>query len=311
MSDVQPRQLTVVHVVGIGFGAALCAMAIASAYPHAQFLQPPDSAAPPGSLRMAVAVMMIGVIYFWNGLVVVAVRQLGVTDATSPQGNARPKLRRPANTSGAVLLRWQIVLAAWIFFVAYPTAWTWESIGLTGPGPTIVGLCVGILLYGAFTALLTFYLNESGGLAQFADESTRTMAGIWPRPRRQKVAAWIAFCVFNPVIEELLFRGVLVYQAALATNTIWTPLLVGFAVSVGNHWYQGRRMMALHVPFYWVAVGLLFSPLGLGGAIGFHFAGDVVPVSMMARQLRDFRQRHRRPNSTSVEVGANAASRMA
>lgn len=286
-------------------------MAIASAQPHAKFLQPPNSAVPPGSLRMAAVVLMIGVIYFWNGLVVVAVRQLGITDATSLQENLRPKLRRPANTSGGVLLRWQIVLAAWIFFVAYPTAWTWESIGLKGPGPTIVGLCAGILIYAAFTAMLTFYLNESGGLAQFADESTRTMAGIWPRSRWQKVAAWFAFCVFNPVIEELLFRGVLVYQSALATNAIWTPLLVGFAVSVGNHWYQGRRMMALHVPFYWIAVGLLFSPLGLGGAIGFHIAGDVVPVSMMARQLKEFRQRHRRPNSRSVEDGANAAPRTA
>ena len=242
---------------------------------------------------MAVVVVMIGTIYFWNGIVVVAVRQLGKTDATSPQRNLRPNLRRPANTSGGVLLRWQMVLAAWIFLVAYPNAWTWETVGLNGLALTIIGLCVGVLVYALFTAVLTFYLQATGGLEKFADDSTRIMAGIWPRPRRQKVAVWIAFCVLNPVIEELLFRGVLVYQMALAINSIWAPLLVGFVVSIGNHWYQGRRMMALHIPFYWIAVGLLFSPLGLAGAIGFHFAGDIVPMSLTRRQLRQFRARHR------------------
>lgn len=270
----------------------LCAAAIWSAHPHATFLQPPNSAAPPGSLRMAGVVLMIGAIYFWSGAV--AARQRAKAVANSPHEAVRPRLRRPANATGGALLRWQVVLAAWLALVAYPNAWTWETVGLKGPGPTSIGLCVGILVYALFTALLTFYLQASGGLEKFADDSTRTMAGIWPRPPRQKVAAWIAFCVFNPVIEELLFRGVLVYQSALALNSIWAPLLVGFFVSIGNHWYQGRRMMALHIPFYWIAVGLLFSPLGLGGAIGFHVAGDVVPVSMMGRQLQQFRERHRR-----------------
>jgi hypothetical protein len=309
VSDLNIRQLRISHVVGFVFGAVFCAAAFWSPDLQTTFLQPMNSAAPPGSLRMAGVVLMIGAIYFWSGLV--AARQRERAAASSPYGAVRPKLRRPANAAGGALLRWQIVLAAWLAFVAYPNAWTWETIGLKGPGPTVVGLCLGVLTYALFTAALTFYLQASGGLEKFADDSTRTMAGIWPRPRRQKAAAWIAFCVFNPVIEELLFRGVLVYQSALALNSIWAPLLVGFAVSVGNHWYQGRRMMTLHIPFYWIAVGLLFSPAGLGGAIGFHIAGDVVPVSMMARQLRDFRQRHRRPNSTSVEVEAAAAPRLA
>ncbi|MBL9164873.1 MAG: hypothetical protein JNL18_19245 [Planctomycetaceae bacterium] len=291
MSDVHIRRLTVAHVVGFVFGATLCGAAIWSADPHATFLQPPNPAAPPGSLRMAGVVLMIGAIYFWSG--VIAERQRARAVANSSHEAARPRLRRPANAAGGALLRWQAILAVWLALVAYPNAWTWETVGFKGPASTIAGLCVGILVYALFTALLTFYLRASGGLEKFADDSTRTMAGIWPRPRRQKAAAWIAFCVFNPVIEELLFRGVLVYQAALAMNSIWAPLLVGFAASIGNHWYQGRRMMALHIPFYWVAVGLLFSPLGLGGAIGFHIAGDVAPVSLMARQLRQFRQRHR------------------
>lgn len=292
MSDVHIRRLTVWHVVGFVFGATLCAAAIWSADPHATFLQPLNPAAPPGSLRMAGVVLMIGAIYFWSG--VIAARQRARAVANSSHEAARPRLRRPANAAGGALLRWQAILAVWLALVAYPNAWTWETVGFKGPASTIAGVCVGILVYALCTALLTFYLRASGGLEKFADDSTRTMAGIWPRPRRQKAAAWIAFCVFNPVIEELLFRGVLVYQSALAINSIWAPLLVGFAASIGNHWYQGRRMMALHIPFYWVAIGLLFSPLGLGGAIGFHIAGDVAPVSLMARQLRQFRQRHRR-----------------
>jgi hypothetical protein len=54
-----------------------------------------------------------------------------------------------------------------------------------------------------------------------------------------------------------------------------------------------------HLAFYSAAVGLLFSPLGLVGAIGFHFGADLLPVIQYRAQLRAYRaaRRARRSNS--------------
>jgi hypothetical protein len=96
------------------------------------------------------------------------------------------------------------------------------------------------------------------------------------------------------VIEELLFRGVLVYQTSLVLGSAWLPIAAGLAATIGNHWYQGRQAMLFHIPFFAIVVALLFSPLGLAGAIGFHVAGDVLPMFWFRQQLRQFRERHRR-----------------
>lgn len=291
MSDAG-RKLTAVGVLGrLAVGMALGLGVAIGADPQTKFLRVTDSVTPPGALRLTLAVLALAGLYFWGGIVVARRRQIAAGAPVSATG--RPKLRRAPPRAGYGALQWQVLLCLWLFLFAYPEQWTWPTVGLKTVVPIIVSAGAGVVVYGLLIAILTAAVRCSGTEGKFLDNSLRTMAAICPRGAGQKVMAWIAFCLLNPVTEELLFRGVLVYQTSLAIGSAWLPIALGLAVNIGNHWYQGWRPLLLHVPFYFIAVALLFSPLGLAGAIGFHFAGDIVPMSLTRRQLRQFRARHR------------------
>lgn len=276
------------HLVGaaaLGFGV------IVSADPQTKFLRVSDEGLPPGALRMTLAVLLLAAFYFWGG--VINGRRLRFANYAPVTAAGRPKLRRAPHPAGFNLLLWQVMLCGWVAHFAYPEQWTWPTVGLKTAVPVAASAAIGFVAYGALLALLIVWARLRG-YGQLLDGTVRSMAVLVPRGRDQKAMAWVALCVFNPVIEELLFRGVLVYQTALVLGSPWLPLAVGLVVNIGTHWYQGARSMRIHVPFYAIAVALLFSPLGLAGAIGFHVAGDVVPMTLFKRQLAAFRNRHRR-----------------
>jgi membrane protease YdiL (CAAX protease family) len=299
------RKLTAVGLLWrLALGAAIGVGIVVGADPQTKLLRVTESAAPPGALRMTLAVLLIAALYFWGGRVVARRRRFAAGAPVTATG--RPKLRRAPHRAGYGALQWQVILCVWLFMFAYPEQWTWPTVGLKTQIPIALSLVVGVGVYGALVAVLTAVMRWSGTEEKFRDDSMRTMAAICPRGSGQKVMAWIAFCLLNPVIEELLFRGVLVYQTALAIGSVWLPIAAGLVINVGNHWYQGRRSMLIHVPFFATAVALLFSPLGLAGAIGFHFAGDIVPMSLTRRQLRQFRARHRNAGVANVSASGGA-----
>lgn len=276
------------HVVS---AAALGIGVFVFADPQTKFLRVSSEGLPPGALRMTLAVVLLGAFYFWGG--VINGRRLGFANYAPVTAAGRPKLRRAPHPAGFNLLLWQVMLCGWLACIAYPEQWTWPTVGLKTAVPVAASAVIGFAAYGVLLALLIVWARLSG-YGQVLDGTVRSMAALIPRGRGQKAMAWIALCVFNPVIEELLFRGVLVYQTALAVGSVWWPIAAGLIVNIGTHWYQGARSMRVHVPFYVFAVALLFSPLGLAGAIGFHVAGDVVPMMLFRRQLAAFRNRHRR-----------------
>jgi membrane protease YdiL (CAAX protease family) len=271
--------------------AALILGVIVSADPQTKFLRASSEAVPPGALRLTLTVLLIATFYFWGGLF--NGRRLRFASHAPVTVTGRPKLRRAPHPAGSNALQWQLMLCGWLAFLAYPEQWTWSTVGLKTETPIVASAGAGVVVYGLLIAILTATVRLSGTEGKFLDNSMRTMAAICPRGAGQKVMAWIAFCLLNPVTEEVLFRGVLVYQTSLAIGSVWLPIALGLAVNIGNHWYQGWRPLLLHIPFYAIAVALLFSPLGLAGAIGFHFAGDIVPMSLTRRQLQQFRARHR------------------
>jgi len=277
------------HVV---LAIALAIGVIVSADPQTKFLRVSTEGVPGGALRMTLAVLVIAAVYFWGGLI--NARRLRFASHAPVTATGRPKLRRAPHPAGFNALQWQIMLGGWLAFFAYPEQWTWPTVGLKTEVPLALSAGIGFVAYGGLLAILIAVSHVSGVGGRQLDGTVRSMAALIPRGRGQKAMTWIAFCVFNPVIEEILFRGVLIYQASLVIGSPWLPMAAGLAVNIGNHWYQGGRSMLLHVPFFAVAVALLFSPLGLAGAIGFHFAGDIVPMALARRQLRQFRQRHRR-----------------
>jgi hypothetical protein len=285
------KPLKVIDV--LRYAAAACALAVGvvvSADPQTKMLRVTSEDMPTGALRMTLAVLLIAAFYFWGGII--NARRHRFASHAPETADGRPKLRRAPHSAGFNLLLWQLLLCGWLMAIAYPEQWTWASIGLKTQLPIALSAAIGFALY-----LALFVSNpvavRLGGDRRFLDEAVRSMAAIVPRGRGQKAMAWMALCVLNPVIEEVLFRGVLVYQTGLVLGSPWLPIAAGLVVNIGNHWYQGPRSMLLHIPFYAVAVALLYSPLGLVGAIGLHVAGDVVPMWHFRRNLRRFRERHR------------------
>lgn len=289
----------VVLALALGIGV------IVAADPQTEFLRVSSEVVPTGALRMTLAVLLIAALYYFGGLI--NGRRLRFASHAPVTASGRPKLRRAPHPAGFNALQWQLVLCGWLAFIAYPEQWTWPTVGLKTVVPLAISASIGFVAYGGLLAILIAVAHFIGGEGGLLDGTVRSMAALIPRGRGQKVMTWLAFCVFNPVIEELLFRGVLVYQTSLAIGSVWLPIALGLAVNIGNHWYQGWRSMLLHIPFFAIAVALLFSPLGLAGAIGFHFAGDIVPMALMRGQLRQFRERHRRgrgASSASAPPGA-------
>ena len=286
------KPLTTLEVMRhVAVAIALPVGIIVSADPQTNFLRVSDEGVPPGALRMTLAVLLIAAFYFLVGLI--NGRRLRFANYAPVTAAGRPKLRRAPHPAGFNLLVWQLMLCGWLAGIAYPEQWSWPTVGLKTAVPVAASAVLGFAVYGAFLALLIVWARLRG-YGQLLDGTVRSMAALIPRGRGQKAMAWVALCIFNPVIEELLFRGVLVYQTALAVRSVWWPIAAGLIVNIGTHWYQGARSMRIHVPFYFISVALLFSPLGLAGAIGFHVAGDVVPMLSFRRQLAEFRNRHRR-----------------
>lgn len=284
------KPLDVVRILAVA--CTLTVGVVVAADPQTKFLRVSSEGMPTGALRMTLAVLLIATFYFFGGLI--NARRLRFANHAPVTAAGRPKLRRAPPPAGFNAMQSQVMLCGWLVFIAYPEQWTWTTAGLKTDVPLTLSAGVGFVVYIVWLVLINVVFKLKGGDRRLVDGMVRSMAALVPRERAQKAMAWVAFCVFNPVIEELLFRGILIYQTSLVLGSAWLPITVGLLVNIGNHWYQGGRSMLLHVPFFAIAVALLFSPLGLGGAIGFHIAGDVVPMALVRRQLREFRERHRR-----------------
>jgi membrane protease YdiL (CAAX protease family) len=284
----QSESLTGGKLVGTIIGGVIGLSVSFMANPEYTIFPTSNTLVPADAIDLAVAVMFLSMLFWIGGIYSRQMRRLTPLDLE----RERPPLRRPSAKTGSRCLRYQLVmvLALWVL---YPESWTFSTVGVVGDFP-IADFFVGVFAYGVLILLLHLIFRMGGVHDSQADNSMINMAAIWPREPRQKVAMWIGVCLLNPVTEELMFRGILVYQLSEAIGNTELPLLLGFFVTLANHAYQGPRSVFLHALYYVFAVGLLFSPMGIMGAIGMHFAGDIVPVSMMKRNLKSYRERHRR-----------------
>jgi membrane protease YdiL (CAAX protease family) len=135
--------------------------------------------------------------------------------------------------------------------------------------------------FALFYFLYLYRLFRRGELEQQETHINRVGSMIWPQERAQKIPAFIALVILNPLNEELIFRGVLLLMWASVLQSIWLPLLVGLFLHLLAHAYQGRAALGGFVILYVFFAGLALSPLGIWGAIGFHVMADLVPLSLM------------------------------
>jgi membrane protease YdiL (CAAX protease family) len=284
--------------VGVLIGAGSGLILVWTFDPAAIGWSPIDAAAPPASLRLTLLIFLCTLLSCINGI---AVRRKLAGAAAQRPSNRLP-LRRPKPTAGRAFLIWQLLMAAMLFAASTPAHWTYETVGLAS-GFSIAGsMVIGVATYAIFVLCLTKVVKAIGLLAKVSDRNLQILASLWPRQKRQRLLAVVAFCVMNPVIEELMYRGILVRQLGLSIDSVTIAIVIGLIAHLANHAYQGLWGTFTHLPFYIIVVTLLYSPAGLWGAIGFHFAGDLYPFLTLKRQMRQYRNRHRRV-AGSEDVG--------
>ena len=149
--------------------------------------------------------------------------------------------------------------------------------------------------------MILFIFNAGARLLGVANSvnlaAERVMHYLRPRRKADYWRSYIGVCLLNPFVEEIIFRGILVFLLAYTVDNVFLAIAVGLTASIAAHLYQGWVLMPFHLLFHGTAIALLFSPGGLVSCIAFHVAGDVVPVGLNSlrsrrrlRQLREQRQ---------------------
>jgi membrane protease YdiL (CAAX protease family) len=206
------------------------------------------------------------------------------------------------------LTRWQLfeiggrqLLFAAILAVSWQYgAWTRESVGIPGhirwPDTILageVGFLAVILVYAAVVWL-------ARRLAPMRLAAVRGNLRLWPRGRAAKWFAALFIMVFNPFVEELVMRGLLIHQWGLVLGSPVLPIVAGFLLNAMLHLYQGWRMQLWHALYFVTAVVLLYSPWGLPAAMVAHVFGDVLPILALRRQLKSVRRSRQRARRAAI-----------
>ena len=121
----------------------------------------------------------------------------------------------------------------------------------------------------------------------------RSYRSILPRKNKEKNILIISIILLNPIYEEFLFRGVLVYKLGLLIGNFFIPIIIGYLVFMLLHLYQGISVIFQHTFHYIFFILILFSPLGLIGVIGFHFGSDLFPFLMIRHIINAYVNKYR------------------
>lgn len=203
--------------------------------------------------------------------------------ATKPR--RRTVVGSVARYSIACLLLWALYLGS---------AWTRASVGFARRDSVVVSAIAGVMIYYALSGLYGLALHWFGRRDSERQAALRISFGMLPNRPRARCAVIATLCLVNPIVEELIFRGLLVHQYAALSGNLPKALLIGAVVNATNHAYQGLRMVPFHLVFYAATVSLMYSPYGLAAAIGLHYAADAVPLLGLQEQLKEYREKRRK-----------------
>ena len=170
---------------------------------------------------------------------------------------------------------------AWglILWLTYGTGWTWEHVGVSPEVSPHRAVIAGAAVYLVVMVPCALVLRAAFGREREEDAVQRAMpAGATP-------FAVLVTCGINPVMEELIFRGIAVHLFDVTTGLTTLAVSMGCVACLCVHKYQGLAAVPFHAAFYACSLAVLYSPLGLLGCMGLHFVGDLVPtLSMLRRQ---------------------------
>jgi membrane protease YdiL (CAAX protease family) len=211
------------------------------------------------------------------------------------------RLPRPDRAAMLASLQIQLLYGGAVFGSFLLDGLTLEQVGFSTSMPMPQALAMGIFSYLVLIAFWRFSLaGEDDWSLESGFEFIRSMT---PRDKYAKAVSFVAFCVLNPVVEEVVYRGALVYCLGEYLNSYRTAVLISVSLTLLTHLYQGLASLRFHLAFAAMTIVLLFSPAGLVGAIGAHFAGDIVPGIFYRSDIRKWKERRRQRRSKPPATG--------
>jgi membrane protease YdiL (CAAX protease family) len=194
------------------------------------------------------------------------------------------------------MLVMQVLLVGIIGGIWLVEDWSPSDVGVTTIRSPIVSWLVGVWCYVPFLVVYSWVIRLCRLEQRLTEDAFEWIRVRWPRDRIQKRLLLFSACVLNPITEEVLFRGILVYNLGHVLGDVRIAMAIGLTFSLLVHLYQGWLAMPGQLLFHAMAILLLFSPFGLIGCIGFHFAGDLWPMWSTQRLFQAWveRQRQRR-----------------
>jgi hypothetical protein len=196
---------------------------------------------------------------------------------------------RPSTISAAMLLAWQFLLTFTLVYTYNEGGWNAELVGIRSELSPWPSFGAGIGAYFVLTIPFGLALRWLGIAQGHAALSFLVVRSFWPRSSVGRVLSTVASCVFNPITEELVYRGILVMLLGRLVHSQALAILVGLVLNLLAHSYQGARALPFHALFYFMVVLFVYSPLGLVGAFGAHFAGDLVPQVVFLRKKKEWK----------------------
>lgn len=225
------------------------------------------------------------------------------------------RIKTPAEIDGRLPARprgrgFQIFYQQVIFAALIVTVWIALDLdpfdfGVSQTVGPLVAFGMGFAIYFLILALVELSARLAGVRNKLHDLSFETMRFIWPREGIQKPLAVIAVCLLNPFTEEVIYRGVLIYYLGEKSGSIIAAVVIGLTLSLLAHAYQGVWLLPFQLLFHGTAIALLYSPLGIFGCFGLHFAGDLVPVVLLRKSMLEWRERKRSARAFKKFTGAS------
>ncbi|MEO0574628.1 MAG: CPBP family intramembrane glutamic endopeptidase [Pseudomonadota bacterium] len=213
--------------------------------------------------------------------------------SSSDKREPRPRAAFARALLGSQLFILAIIVVFGVAVQPDPAHFGFKPLGSLWP----LALLTGAACYVVFLVVFNVLLARSGHHDTFCANAYVSMRALVPRERTSQVQLVAALSI-NPFTEELLYRGFLVYFLGTVSGSPLSFFFIGLAVCLGAHAYQHWHMMWFHVAFYVVVVAILYSPLGIVGAIGCHFVGDIYPLTQVKANLlvyRNIRRLRREP----------------
>lgn len=220
-------------------------------------------------------------------------------------------LKRTLKLTVVSVVVWQGALGTFLWTYHRVGGWTWGSVGVSASVHPAVAFPAGFVVYVVFLIGVRGLLARTGGELSYLQSAVRANAAFLQRGALNRGIVLGVVMVANPITEELIFRGLLVHQLALVSAPVWVALMVGGVVNAVNHAYQGRVLAWFHFGFYLACAATLYSPLGLVGCFGLHFAGDTVPFLLHRRNVVKYVALRRQARRAKAAAGALNSSLLA